>query len=179
MKKLNISVSTLIPAENNIAVSDNYHSLELVRLAPVWQEGLKRFFMDLKCNGDDIFFSPHLIDDFSLAKISSCNGMDLYCILVENNNILGYGLLRGWDDGYVIPSLGLAIHPLARGAGLGKFFMDFLHFQAFRRGASKVRLRVNKKNERAIALYTSLGYLFEEDTKQVEFFVGFKSLGKE
>lgn len=176
MKKLNISVYTSNPVENKIAVNPAYHSLELVRLALVWQEGLKSFLQDLKCNGDDVFFSPHLTDDLSIAKIASNSGMDLYYLMVEGNNILGYGMLRGWDEGYVIPSLGIAIHPLARGAGLGKFFMDFLHLQAFRRGASRVRLRVNKNNERAITLYKSLGYLFEEDKEQVEFLVGLKNL---
>jgi ribosomal-protein-alanine N-acetyltransferase len=174
-----MSVSALSPAENKIPASTEYPSLELVRFAPVWQEGLKQFLQELKDSGDEIFFAPHSTDDLSIAKIACHNGKDLYYLIVEDKKVLGYGLLRGWDDGYVIPSLGIAIHPSARGAGLGKFFMDFLHMQAFRRGASKVRLRVNKKNERAIALYKSFDYLFEEDAKQVEYLVGFKNLGNE
>ena len=73
----------------------------------------------------------------------------------------------------------MAIHPLVRGIGLGKLFMNFLHMLAFRRGASKVRLRVNKKNDKAISLYKGLGYVFNDDIKQAEYLVGLKNLGSE
>jgi ribosomal protein S18 acetylase RimI-like enzyme len=88
-------------------------------------------------------------------------------------------MLRGWDEGYQIPSLGLAIHPSVRGQGLGKMLMGFLHLQAFRRGAEKVRLRVNSTNDKALKLYKGLGYVFEEDPHQVDLLVGFKDLGTE
>lgn len=179
MKKLNISVPALSPAENKAAACAEYPSMELVRLSPYWQKGLKLFLQDLKDGGDEIFFSPHATDDISISKISNHNGKDLYYLIVEGKRVLGYGLLRGWDEGYTIPSLGVAIHPSARGIGLGKLFMDFLHMLALRRGANKVRLRVNRKNERAIGLYKSLGYAFEDDVKQTEYFVGFKNLGND
>lgn len=156
-----------------------YPSLELVRLAPGWQEGLKLFFQDMKGSGDEVFFSPHPTDENSINRIASYNGKDLYYLLIEGENVIGYGLLRGWDEGYQIPSLGLAIHPSARGRGLGKMLMDFLHLLAFRRGASKVRLRVRANNAKAISLYKSLGYAFEEDTNQAGFLIGFKNVGRE
>jgi len=153
--------------------------LEVVRLAPQWQEGLQRFFQDLKESGDDVFFSPHPADDDSIHRITDLNGRDLYYLLVEEGRVLGYGMLRGWDEGYQIPSLGLAIHPSARGQGLGKMLMDFLHLLAFRRGASKVRLRVRANNEKAISLYKSLGYAFEANTNEAGFLVGFKNIERE
>lgn len=167
----------LNPAENKTATCADYPCMELVRLVPSWQEGLKSFLQDLKDGGDETFFSPHATDDISISKVSGHNGKDLYYLMVEGKRVLGYGLLRGWDEGYAIPSLGVAIHPSARGVGLGKLFMDFLHMLALRKGANKVRLRVNKRNERAIGLYQSLGYLFETDVKQTEYLVGFKNLG--
>lgn len=151
-------------------------SLEVVRLVPQWQGGLRQFFRDLKESGDDVFFSPHPADDESIRRIASLNGKDLYYLLVEEGRVLGYGMLRGWDEGYQIPSLGLAIHPSVRGQGLGKMLMDFLHFLTARRGASKVRLRVCANNEKAISLYKRFGYAFEEDTNQLGFLVGFKSI---
>lgn len=153
--------------------------MELVRIAPRWEEGLKLFLRNLRESGDEIFFSPHPWDDNSINQIASYNGKDLYYLLIEEEKVLGYGLLRGWDEGYPIPSLGVAIHPLARGAGLGKIFMDFLHVLALRRGASKVRLRVHKNNDKAIGLYKSLDYVFEEDARQADYLVGIKRLGRE
>ncbi|WP_323004580.1 GNAT family N-acetyltransferase [Denitromonas sp.] len=151
-------------------------SLEMVRLAPQWQGGLLQFLNDLKESGDDVFFSPHPTDEDSIRRIASFDGKDLYYLLVEKNRVLGYGMLRGWDEGYQIPSLGLAIHPTARGLGLGKMLMDFLHLLASRRGAGKVRLRVRANNEKAICLYKSLGYVFEKEISQSDFLVGFKGI---
>lgn len=151
--------------------------MELVRLAPNWHEGLKVFLAELKDGGDEIYFSPHSADDISIRKVVGLNGKDLYYLLVEEGKVLGYGLLRGWDEGYSIPSLGVAIHPSVRGAGLGKLLMNFLHMLAFQRGASKVRLRVHKNNSKAITLYMGLGYVFEIDTNQSDYLIGFKDLG--
>lgn len=124
-------------------------------------------------------FSPHPSDEKTISQLARYKGRDLYYLLVEAENILGYGLLRGWDEGYQIPSLGIAIHPSARGAGLGEILMSFLHVLASRRGASKVRLRVLKTNEKAIRLYKSFGYVFEDDVKQAEYLIGYKSLAKQ
>lgn len=167
------------PAENKSPAINKAPSLELVRLDLRWQEGLKQFFQSLRECGDDIFFSPHPTDEKSINKIAGHNGKDLYYLLVEGEKVLGYGMLRGWDEGYQIPGLGLAIHPSARGEGLGRMLMDFLHLLACRRGASKVRLRVRINNEKAINLYKSLGYVFKEDANQADYLIGFKSIEKE
>lgn len=167
------------PARNRSPADIAYSSLEAVRLAPEWQEGLQQFFQDLKVGGDDVFFSPHPADADSIRRIAAHDGKDLYYLLVEQGKVLGYGMLRGWDEGYQIPSLGLAIHPSARGQGLGKMLMDLLHLLASRRGADKVRLRVRANNKKALNLYKSLGYVFEEDTNQPGFLVGFKNIGRE
>jgi len=167
------------PAKNRSPADIAYPSLEVVRLAPEWQEGLQKFFEDLKASGDEVFFSPHPTDADSICRIAAHDGKDLYYLLIEQGKAFGYGMLRGWDEGYQIPSLGLAIHPSVRGQGLGKMLMDFLHLLAFRRGAEKVRLRVRANNEKALNLYKNLGYAFEEDTHQTGFLVGFKDIGRE
>ncbi|NNM68937.1 MAG: GNAT family N-acetyltransferase [Gallionella sp.] len=174
-----MSAPALSPVENKPPSSLGYPSMELVRFSSRWKEGVKLFFRDLKEGGDEEFFSPHPSDDNSINQIANYHGKDLYYLLVEEEKVLGYGMLRGWDEGYSIPSLGVAIHSSARGEGLGKIFMHFLHVLAFRRGASKVRLRVHINNDKAIGLYKNLGYVFEEDTNQADYLVGFKSLERE
>ena len=74
--------------------------------------------------------------------------------------VIGYGMLRGWDDGYETPSLGIAIAPGMQGRGLGRMLMEFLHAEARQRGADRIRLKVHAENVRAVALYQSLGYEF-------------------
>ena len=79
----------------------------------------------------------------------------------EGREILAYGILRGWDEGFEIPCLGIALHPKVRGSGLSKVFMLFLHAAGRRRGAKQVRLKVYKDNIAARKLCEGLGYRFE------------------
>jgi len=162
-------VSTSVPA---------HPAIEIVRLNPDWLEHLQKFLEDLRESGDDIFFSPHIVDRDTINRLANSDTKDFYYLLVEDENVLGYGLLRGWDEGYAIPSLGMAIHPSVRGVGFGRLLMNFLHVVALHKGAKNMRLRVLKSNKKAIGLYTSLGYKFEEDKLDAEFLVGFKDIGK-
>src|SRR5450759_1679008 len=115
---------------------------------------------DLFADIDDTFFRPHpfTVDE---AKVISCHqGRDAYTILVEEGRAVAYGMLRGWDEGYSVPSLGIAVRTSASGRGLGRSMMAHLHAEAARRGATVVRLRVHPENVRARLLYESLGYAY-------------------
>ena len=157
-------------------MNDDSLTLECIRLTPKWTGNLVEFFQALEMAGDSHYFSPHPATEDAINALAKRKGKDLYCLLVGDDNILGYGLLRGWDEGYEVPSLGIAIHPAARGRGLGAVLMRFLHALAIQRGAKKVRLRVRKENETAIRLYKSFGYVFENEINQDEYLVGLKSL---
>jgi ribosomal protein S18 acetylase RimI-like enzyme len=87
-------------------------------------------------------------------------------------------MLRGWDEGYAIPSLGVVIRPEAKDHGVGRLMMEFLRIAAIRRGAEKIRLRVALANEPALSLYRSLGYDLRPDEDE-RFLVGFLSLTRE
>lgn len=150
--------------------------IEIVRVTPHWQVALKQFLLSLESNGDSAYFSPHPYDDKTLDTITSDINKDLHVVLIEGETILGYGLLRGWNEGFAIPSLGIAISPKARGLGLATMLMQFLHTAARRKGATTVRLRVLKQNKKAHSLYLGLGYAFEHDTHNEQLLVGFKSL---
>jgi ribosomal-protein-alanine N-acetyltransferase len=121
---------------------------------------LADFFDMVKSNGDDLFFHPHELSVNEAQRICNHTGQDIYYGLWVGTKLVGYAILRGWDDGYTAPSLGIALHPSYQGQGLGKMFMHFLHAAAKCYGASQVRLKVYPKNERALHLYRNLGYQF-------------------
>lgn len=79
---------------------------------------------------------------------------------------VAYGLLRGWDDGYEIPSLGLAVSSAHRGLGFGRLMMEYLHVVARLRGSPAIRLKVYPENVAARRLYVSLGYGWENNREQ-------------
>jgi len=148
-------------------------ALEFRSLAPDLAQPLGDFFESLAAS-DGAFFHPHPLTRESARRLCESQGRDLYFVAVCDSRVLGYGLLRGWDEGYAVPSLGIALSPDARGTGLARAFMLFLHSAARLRGASQIRLTVFRSNVRAVALYRSLGYRFE--TKNPEEDVGFFDL---
>jgi len=134
--------------------------LEIRRLTTEWKEPLLGFCRVLDEAGDADFFLPHPFTKEAVERILLTARKDLYYVLAEGTEVLGYGMLRGWDEGYAIPSLGVAIHPRFRGKGFGRVFMYFLGAAAKCRGASRIRLRVKVQNTAAAKLYESLGYEF-------------------
>ena len=135
-----------------------------VALGPEHAPALARLFARLK--DTENFFHPHPLTTEEAATRSNYSGRDFYCVMLQDNDVVGYGMLRGWDEGYAIPSLGIALDPSARGLGYGRTLMNFLHETAKKRGAAKVRLKVDSRNSAAIELYRSLGYVFEPEANQ-------------
>lgn len=144
-------------------------ALECRIAQPGLEAALASFFADLDAAGDGEQFHPHPLDAAAAYVVCRYEGLDLHYVLVDTDQVLAYGILRGWDAGFEVPSLGIAVHPSARGTGVARALMGLLHLAARRRGAPSVRLRVYPGNARAIALYRSLGYEFtgEEDGQLV------------
>lgn len=149
-------------------------AVECVLLAPRWTQPLAEFFQALREAGDDAEFHPHPLTVEEAARRCQHTGRDLYYVVVERERVLAYGMLRGWDEGYEIPSLGIAVHPRERGKGLGRLLMEVLHAAAKRREARAIRLKVYPRNVGAVALYESVGYVFRG--KEAGQLVGFLDL---
>ena len=140
----------------------NISDLEFCLVNQQWEKSLAAFFSIIKEQGDDLYFHPHPFTNEEAKQRANYQGKDLYYLLVEEKRILAYGMLRGWDEGYQIPSLGICLHPEIRGQGFGKIFMQLLHAAAKKRGANKIRLTVDFNNYKAISLYQNMGYVFED-----------------
>ena len=135
--------------------------LEWRRLTSACEGALLRFFAVL-CDSDRAAFHPHPFTGEAATEICTHSGRDVYGALIDRDEILAYGMLRGWDAGYEVPSLGIVVHPSVRGTGVGKLVMTILHATARRRGAKRVRLTVYPGNRSAVNLYRSMGYQFTE-----------------
>lgn len=155
-------------------ISDVADKVEYYRVDENWFPQLAVFFEKIVENGDHVFFHPHPFDRNEAKWIAGYKGKDLYFVQIYKKNIVGYAMLRGWNEGYDVPSLGIIIHPSYRHFGLGSKFMQYLHDEAKRKGASRVRLKVYEKNIGAMAMYHSLGYIF--DSKENGQLIGFLQL---
>lgn len=152
-------------------------AIECLLLRPAHAPALARFFEDLAAAGDDGFFRPHPGDAGTLREVAEHSGSDVHLVFVEGDVVRAYGLLRGWNEGYAIPSLGIAVHPDARAMGLGRLVMEYLEAMGRHRGAPAIRLRVHKDNARAIAMYERRGYEMQPDAGDPRLLVGMKPLG--
>ena len=106
--------------------------------------------------------------------IANYPGRDRYVGAWVNGELCGYGMLRGWDAGFSVPSLGIYVIPRARGSGLAEELMRHLHNVAAE-AAPRVRLRVTPDNLPARALYERVGYVFDGTVERGEL-VGVKTL---
>lgn len=114
-------------------------------------------------------FHPHPFTEEHAKYLAEYQGRDLYLGAFSEDELAGYGLLRGWDANFEIPSLGIYLIPAHRGKGIARQFMEQLHQFALQNGAAKVRLKVYPENLNAVHLYQRLGYVFssEEDGQLV------------
>ena len=136
--------------------------IEIRKASPEFESGLARYFDALVGVGDDRTFHPHELSAEGAKEIANYQGNDLYYLLVTGSEVVGYGMLRGWEEGYEVPSIGASIHTNAQGFGLGRLLMSFLHVAARQRGAKKIRAKVYKHNKTSIKMLKALGYSFED-----------------
>lgn len=153
-------------------------AIECVLLRPGLEATLADMLAEIDGAGGREFFHPHPVDRQTLERLAANPGEDLYFLFFRSGRALAYGLLRGWNEGFPIPSLGIAVHPSARRRGVGQFVMAFLENTARLREAPAVRLRVRPENVGARQLYALRGYAFNDTPDADGLIVGMKPLDK-
>jgi ribosomal protein S18 acetylase RimI-like enzyme len=114
---------------------------------------------DLLGRIDTTYFRPHPMTPEQADRIANLAGRDVYLVGFADGVPVVYGMLRGWDEGYPVPSLGIGVRRDMERRGYGRAMMARLHEIARERGAAHVRLRVHPDNRGAAALYRELGYV--------------------
>ncbi len=78
--------------------------------------------------------------------------------LAESSQIVvGVIVLTVTDEGFLIDNV--AVHPSARGKGLGKALLAFAEAEARRAGFNSIYLYTHEKMTENIALYSKIGYV--------------------
>ena len=132
--------------------------IEIRKLHPSLIGPLREFFARIDTLEIRNHFSPHEFTDEQAEHLCRYEGADQYFVALDGDRVVAYGMLRGWDEGYAIPSLGICVDPRHHGAGLGELMMSHLIGVAQATGAPSVRLKVKRDNPRAIALYRRVGF---------------------
>jgi len=119
---------------------------------------LAKFFCENNLLSVKNNFNPFALNEKSAEFITSGLHNDRYYVGYLVDDIIGFVMLRGWDEGYEVPSFGLLIDRNYYGFGFGKKLSIFALEQAKIIGCKKVRLSVYKDNLKAVKLYLSLGF---------------------
>jgi ribosomal protein S18 acetylase RimI-like enzyme len=130
-------------------------------LQPEDTAALASFFSVVAADGPTLtLFHPHPFDAYTAERICNRRGIvsDEYFAAIDGGRIVGYGMLRGWDEGYDTPALGVCVHPARVGERLGSLLLDHAIHRARQRGARRLMLKVYPQNVPARRLYESRGF---------------------
>jgi ribosomal-protein-alanine N-acetyltransferase len=139
--------------------------VDIRSLCPLDVHALTRFFADIVADEDTTgIFHPHPFDAKTAQRICNRDGIvnDGYFAAFDGQTVLGYAMLRGWDDGYEIPSFGVCVRPDARGRGIARSLLSEALSRARTAGACRVMLKVYGENAVARRLYESMGFVFDQ-----------------
>lgn len=103
-------------------------------------------------------FHPFPMSAESAVAITSKTRRDRFFGAFLGNRIVGLSMLRGWDEGYEVPSFGIVVDRRCQGMGIGDRLTDFTLAEAARAGSARVRLSVYASNIVARRMYLARGF---------------------
>lgn len=136
------------------------------KVEPADYEDLARFFEENNVHEITRQFHPFPLNEETAHRIACTNHLDRYYVALFRDQVVGLCMLRGWDEGYSIPSFGILVDRHFQNHGLGTKMTEFAITEARKPGCRQVRLSVYASNEVALRLYTSLGFI-ESERKSV------------
>jgi GNAT superfamily N-acetyltransferase len=133
-------------------------------LGPEDLVALKLFFRENNTPAVTTNFHPFPLSDEVAEDIGLRAGRDRYFGAFARGRLVGLSMLRGWNEGFDIPSFGIAVDHREHGKGIGQALTDFTLDRAPWLGAEQVRLTVYASNRVAHAMYVGRG--FEEQSRE-------------
>jgi len=138
-----------------------------VRIEPLQPEhcaGFARLLEDNDREEVTDHFHPFPMTKQTAEKLCASSSKDRYYVASLDGTMVGFAMLRGWDEGYEVPSFGIFVDYRYHGHGLGQLLTEHAIKEAKRLGCARVRLTVYASNVEGCRLYISLG--FEEQHRE-------------
>jgi glycosyltransferase involved in cell wall biosynthesis/ribosomal protein S18 acetylase RimI-like enzyme len=122
------------------------------------EKPLTRFFIRNAVPEVTTRFDPFPLTTETARKIALEPRRDCYYGAFLGGRLVGMSMLRGWDEGFEVPSFGVVVDPEFAGKGIGGRLIDFAIAEAARLGSPSVRLSVYASNPLARAMYERRGF---------------------
>jgi ribosomal protein S18 acetylase RimI-like enzyme len=110
-------------------------------------------------------FDPFPLTPDEARRIALKPHLDAYFVASTNAELIAMSMLRGFDEGFAVPSFGIFVDHRHHGRGVGRWLTVWTVGEARRRGCAAIRLSVYASNTAAVRLYRSLG--FEQQEREV------------
>ena len=105
------------------------------------------------------YFIPFSFEDYSIKKIINDAVNDKYFGIFINDELAGFYMLRGFDEGYEVPSYGVWISDKDSGLGLSKLTLQHAITFCKLNGIKKIMLKVHPDNTIAKNIYENFGFV--------------------
>jgi ribosomal-protein-alanine N-acetyltransferase len=104
-------------------------------------------------------FHPFPLTRATARKLATKRTKDLYYVASFGQELAGFMMLRGWDEGFEVPSFGFLVDRAAQGRGLGKRLAATALDEARAGGAERVRATVYASNRSSVAALQGSGFV--------------------
>jgi ribosomal protein S18 acetylase RimI-like enzyme len=142
-------------------------AIQFREVQPTDGEALTEFFLGNNVQKVTDMFTAFPLNEESARFIAGREHKDKYYLLLFAQQIVGFSMLRGFEEGFVIPSFGIMIDHQHHNMGFGKQLLGFTVQAAKEMGCPKVRLSVYGSNSSGRKIYEGIGF-YETDRSPVE-----------
>lgn len=104
------------------------------------------------------YFTPFSFEEDSIKKIISNAVNDKYFGILINDELVGFYMLRGFDEGFEVPSYGVWILDKFSGLGLSKLTLQHAITFCKINNIKKIMLKVHPENIIAKSIYEAFGF---------------------
>ncbi len=137
-------------------------AIDVEAVTPAHAELLAQLFERNRISAVTIGFDPFPLTGQEARRIALVPHQDEYYVAARAGGLVGFSMLRGFEEGYEVPSFGIFVDHEAQGEGVGRLLTASTIAAARRRRCPSVRLSVYAGNSVACRLYTSLGFVEQQ-----------------
>lgn len=105
------------------------------------------------------FFRPFDFNQASICHMLLNREQDVFMGMFWQGRLVGFFMLRGWDEGYEVPAYGALIDEAHSGYGLATLSLRIAKAISKLSRAPRIMLKVHQANTRAKSLFERAGFI--------------------
>jgi RimJ/RimL family protein N-acetyltransferase len=106
------------------------------------------------------FFNPFNFDRETIEEVLARKDQDIFMGIFWQDELAGFFMLRGWDEGYEAPSYGVLIDARYSGYGLTRLSLKIAKSICKLRRVPRIMLKVHPENTVARALFEEARFIY-------------------